>query len=72
MFCKSNIEAGEGVVDLLLLLSSKMTKSQIHYVQLDGRWRRGLLTYFPTFVPELKNDKILNFLCLVWGGGKGC
>ena len=42
-----------------------MTKSQIFF---SGGWRRGgrgggkvgrgLLTYFPTFVPEFKNDKI--------------
>ena len=35
----------------------------------------GLLTSFPTFVPELKNDKIPNFLCpvssvCVGGGGR--
>ena len=36
--------------------------------------RGGLLTHFPTFVPEFKNDKIPKFLvCVGWrsGGGEG-
>ena len=31
-----------------------------------------LLTYFPTFVSELTNDKIPNALCLVKGKPWGC
>ena len=34
-------------------------------------WGWRLLTYFPIFVPVLKNDKIPKFLCLLRGGGWG-
>ena len=63
-------KAGVDLFFQLLFLSSKMTKFQICYVQW-GRGRREVLPYFPIIIPKLKNDTILNSLCVVGGGGGG-